>query len=946
MSDTMKNKRFSSLLILLGFFSALSIGFAVPSQASIDKNECHNAAPKDNKWSEAEKWVWKNLCEQKEADLNEYIKSLQEQFKKNDNKKISADFLMEILTNENYGGKLPVAISIKGANFDGEIDLRSQDIKKEVNLIDSTFNNLVNLSYSNFAKSLNFESSEFKRKVIFNDAIVGGTLSFTKAKFDNQNSSDKCKLLDLARTQVGSDLYLKETQFSCNLNEEDKNNESIYVVDLKATKIKVSVYITSVKLNSNNFNIDEFVLNVMTPKIERGISLVAAEVGDAVIIDQTFYATKLPDQYSQINVINMINIKAKALVSYVDPELAKKISDYRIFQLFNSEWNTNETSSFENYLSQFVVNLENANIGTINIEKVTEPPVQTDNSPDNDSFQKGCKVRLNGFNYNQVNKIAYKFLTICIDSLYREAITLTNNAQTPEEHESANDQLVQLLQPIQKLATVSKTLGISNVEQEMMYRQKKLEYYIALTNLNNSKSNIINNIYTHPNNNILLALWSDSNQAIFLSWNLLSNVVQDITYGYGFKRLIIFRLIIIFLGINFFLALFVSYKKQGKIAFKSLECRENEIRDEKLITRSEAGIFDMQSISTKIDGIVQVIFDKCERKDKFENIVFFLYLNFIDKRKYKVQEQKDKFENIIYFLYLKFIEKQKNKVENMIFFLYLKFIDNGNDKYKNGNDKYKKIQVNSQEFKYLIEILDSRCPLHTKIGFCQDYYPRGNWSVALRPSGSKLIDLSELKSIDLYLIHEQKLIKNVEFEFIDPLPFNPLPLLQPVFKSISVVFKKIRDKDMINMLIRKPKFGYFLLFIESLSLILVISIVIILLIFFFSSAPVLFIWGWFSRLQTFFFLLISILLFSKIFVFWRHRTLQQDNTPAIVIQKNLENAILFSLDVVIPIIELDQDNLNFILDAAEDYFWIRSYFRSQKVLGPVIIGILLPLLFF
>jgi hypothetical protein len=150
----------------------------------------------------------------------------------------------------------------------------------------------------------------------------------------------------------------------------------------------------------------------MTPKIERGISLVAAEVGDAVIIDQTFYATKLPDQYSQINVINMINIKAKALVSYVDPELAKKISDYRIFQLFNSEWNTNETSSFENYLSQFVVNLENANIGTINIEKVTEPPVQTDNSPDNDSFQKGCKVRLNGFNYNQVNKIAYKFLTI------------------------------------------------------------------------------------------------------------------------------------------------------------------------------------------------------------------------------------------------------------------------------------------------------------------------------------------------------------------------------------------------------------------------------------------------------------------------------------------------------------------------------------------------------
>ncbi len=722
---------------------------------------------------------------------------------------------------------------------------------------------------------MNFEGSEFKRKVIFNDAIVGGTLSFTKAKFDNHNLSDKCKLLDLTRTQIGSDLYLQETQFSCNLNEEKKNNEPIYVVDLKATKIKVSVYIKSVSLSVSakkvrdmiNSSIDEFVLNVMalqTEKIERGISLVAAEVDDAIIIDQTFYATKLPDQYSQIDVINMSNIKAKALVSYVAPELAEKISDYRIFQLFNSEWDTNETSSFQNYLSQFVVNLENANIGTINMEKVKEPP-QAGKSLDEKS---GCKVRLNGFNYNQVNKIAYKFLTICIDSLYREAITLNNKAQTPEDNENANDKLLQLLQPIQKLATVSKVLGISNVEQEMMYRQKKLEYYIALTNLNNSKSNIIKNIYPHQKDNKDKdqdqdnnTLSSDLIQAIALSWNLLSNVVQDITYGYGFKRLIIFRLIIIFLGINFFLALFVSYKKQGKIAFKSLECRENEIRDEELEQKiSDDKICDLKSIRTQLDNIVQIIFDKSE------------------------PEQRDKIE-----------------IKNMNFFLYLKFIDNG-------KDKYKKIKLNSEEFKYLIEILDSRCPLHTKIGFCQDYYPRGNWSVALKRPKTEPEDVSEIKpkvkSIDLYLIHEQKLIKKVEFESIYPLPFNPFSFLKPVFKLISVIFKEEKDANMINVLIRQPKLGYFVLCVESVLLILVILIIIILLIFLFSSAPVVFIWGWVSRLQTFFFLLISIILFSKIFVFWRHRTLQQDNTPAVVIQKNLENALLFSLDVVIPIIEL------------------------------------------
>lgn len=508
------------------------------------------------------------MCKQEEADLNEYnlsngyIKNLQEQLKKkdkkkisanlsttiltdknyNDDKKISSKFLTTILTDKNYSEKLPVSISIKGAYFDDKINLKSQDIKKEVNLTDSTFNNLVDLSYSNFAKSLNFENSIFKSKVIFNDAFIGGILSFKKARFYNHNSSDKCNLLDLKRSQIGSDLYLQETQFSCNLNEQKKNNEPIYMADLRASKIKVSVYIKSVTLNSNiekvslnlinlnNLSIDEFVLNLMTPQIERGISLVAAEVGDAVFIDQTFYAKKLPDKYSQIDVIDMSSIKAKALVPYVAPELAEKISDYRIFQLFNSEWDTNETLKFQNYLSQFVVNLENANIGTINIEPVTA--LQDGKPLDENSFKSGCKVRLNGFNYNQVNKIAYKFLTICIDSLYREAITLTNNAQTPEEHENANDQLVQLLQPIQKLATVSKVLGISNVEQEMMYRQKKLEYYIALTNLNNSKSNIIKNIYPRlKDNKDKNTLFSDLSQSITLSWNLLSNVVQDITYG-------------------------------------------------------------------------------------------------------------------------------------------------------------------------------------------------------------------------------------------------------------------------------------------------------------------------------------------------------------------------------------------------------------------------------
>jgi hypothetical protein len=69
---------------------------------------------------------------------------------------------------------------------------------------------------------------------------------------------------------------------------------------------------------------------------------------------------------------------------------------------------------------------------------------------------------------------------------------------------------------------------------------------------------------------------------------------------------------------------------------------------------------------------------------------------------------------------------------------------------------------------------------------------------------------------------------------------------------------------------------------------------------------------------------------------------QKDSTW--IALRNLENAFLFSLDILIPIVELDKDNADFIIDAAEDYPLIRIYFRMEKVVGPLLISVLLPLL--
>ena len=431
---------------------------------------------------------------------------------------------------------------------------------------------------------------------------------------------------------------------------------------------------------------------------------------------------------------------------------------------------------FENFIAPHTteyryINLENANINTINIfgNKDSKPV----SGPSED---KACQVKLGEFIYDQLNVTAYKFLTICIDSLYKEATKFTDK---PDEN--ANIQLIQLLQPMEKLSVVSKNLGIYVVEKEMMYRQKKLDYYITLTNLKNSRSALDKALQDKDFN----AIGIETGQIIHLSFALVSNIFQDIASGYGFHRIRIFMLIIPILIINFFLALFVSYKKQRKIAMESLYFRIREIEDENLTAYNMT--FSLEQIRSDINTIQQIIFDTYVPKED-------------------------------------------------IFYLYLKYND------KNESDSYIKVGLNREDFKYLIDIVDTCNPNYSKLGFCKNYYPGGNWSVVTSQTPlyfPKSIEdimqyIKEITEIDLYLIDSEEFIKGI------PLNFHPS----------------------------------------------------------------------FSWLNL----------------------------------KNVKNGFCFSIDILIPIIELDKDNIDFVTDAAEDYRWIHIYFRMEKLIGPFLISVLLPLI--
>ena len=935
--------KFSPLAL---FFSSIVFPlFVVSSVSAKSEIECKKSADKINtewkneqgyEWKPSEKFVWTELCQEKEGGVD---------MSKQTDPVLSFKFLRAILTNEKYNKDLPTRIIIKGAIFNDKIDLISENINKEVNLNDSTFTKVVNFSGSIFSKSVNFDDSEFNQGLIFNDAIVKGSLSFNNVKFTLKNL-DQCRnLLNLQRIQVEGDLKIIKTVFSCrnpNLQElinenkpknltpvqtEEKESDLNYLIDLNAAKIKVSVYLKEISLNikePTNVPEDEIVFQL-------GVGLVAANIGDAISINQTNV------QHKQIEIINMSNIKARALVSFVDDSVEKKIRDYRIFKLFNGDDSESGTSEAKLYLSQLTINLENANINIINI---------TGNNNQGDGQKSEittCKFKLGGFNYSQLNTTAYKLLTICIDSLYQTAINSADQIgkqpenekkQREKANEEANNKLIQLLQPIEKLAVVSKNLGVYSVEQEMMYRQKKLDYYLTKTNLDNSISSFSEVLYPIKLENIE-TLRVEFVQILNLFLALIGNIFQDITSGYGFHRLKIFYFILPLLILNFFLALFVSYQKQKKIAHYSLYFKTREIEDEnieRVITKKTPHCFT--EIRDEIDNIQQIIF--CGRKLTYACITF---------KKFNINIglwilQADYLTGAILLSQaVNEFKDQKFKAQNLTFILY----------FKNKKDKYKKVELDSKDFKYIINILDSRNPSHSKVGFCKDYYPRGSWSVVINPpSLSDVEKMKEVNEIDLYFIDRQQIIKGMQFKSINPIKsflnvthLNAIGILvKPLTKILNLILK-IFEPSCHNDSV---------LLINIFVILILIFLIILLVIFILPNASpfILFFSNIITKILPFrssVYSLILLFLIFEIFRFWlKRKVIQKKIGLALVTEKNLENAFLFCIDILIPIIELDKDNTEFILDAAEDYQFIRMIFRFEKVIGPLLISVLLPLI--
>ena len=226
--------------------------------------------------------------------------------------------------------------------------------------------------------------------------------------------------------------------------------------------------------------------------------------------------------------------------------------------------------------------------------------------------------------------------------------------------------------------------------------------------------------------------------------------------------------------------------------------------------------------------------------------------------------------------------------DNGNFYIYVKYnligrsINNPDD--LNNPLQYQKIRLNKDkdELRYFIDMLKQRNPHHNKVGFCDSIYGDNRLAVIM--------------------VNSQK--KN---EIVEDSPQNMRCVkvfLIDDSKEIEIEFR--RDCGII------PN--------KWLS---IFSFLIGVVLSFICSS------FWF------------LILFYCIFIYAVCRLMLSKNIHG---KYNIWKSTLYTIDLFMPVIELDQDLRDFIFHDSQGY--TRFYFQLEQVLATIIISILLPILFF
>ena len=222
----------SAVLVTFIFYAISSVAFPVGAEEFVKVRpvlpgeQCKTAH--QNNWTEQERWVWKEVCEGREADLIQregYRIEPDNTDRWPQERILRSAFLESILLHEPYVGALTHrGVRIKGAWFTEAIDLSNSTLTKPVVLDGCRFDKKVNMQGLETRYWISFVGSSFNGNLYMNHLQVAGSLYLDKGgRFHGvdlsgaiigdvlaMRGSTFVDTLDMNKLQVGTNLLMNE----------------------------------------------------------------------------------------------------------------------------------------------------------------------------------------------------------------------------------------------------------------------------------------------------------------------------------------------------------------------------------------------------------------------------------------------------------------------------------------------------------------------------------------------------------------------------------------------------------------------------------------------------------------------------------------------------------------------------------------------------------------
>ncbi len=217
---------FLILCAISGVSFPLTAAEYVKDRPVLPGEKCKTAHGKN--WTEQERWVWTQVCEGREADLNQLEGAAHDTSKSEGWTRIRIlrpGFLETILLHEPYQEVVSHrGIRIKGAWFIEPLDLSEGTLTKPLDLDNCRFDEEVNLSHLETRYWISLGGSTFNRTFFMHRLQVGGSLRLNKGAMFHEvhlsgaiikdvldlRNSTFVDTLDMNSLQVGTNLWMNE----------------------------------------------------------------------------------------------------------------------------------------------------------------------------------------------------------------------------------------------------------------------------------------------------------------------------------------------------------------------------------------------------------------------------------------------------------------------------------------------------------------------------------------------------------------------------------------------------------------------------------------------------------------------------------------------------------------------------------------------------------------